>query len=778
MGVPDEVRRHLRRMESEARALHAHVRSVLRSNWPGEDEEGGGDPHLRAAMNDLAAVLEDERRSPLLRALRRRPDQLREGEAGRRSLDDAWAGVRRRAERALARHDAAAEFQRAYRRVRLRFGARLRWHLADALSRWGIAEEDAERRADALSLWARIDRLGEIEAELAEAEALLPESVAEPLEVSAWPEDVALEELEAAVRAAEGTAHEHAGLAWRARGRRLAEAHAERLLGNGASRPAAGRLEGAAREAVLRAGERIGVGDEDVDAWGILLRAAARSRTAAPGPDSPTALADGEDASGSILFVVPLFGPFVLVRTGRPWPVRVHGRGVRVGAPADCVAAHPPGATETTLPLDAWAPPLFELPPEAPAGWLATRAAAVVVPFARIAPDRWLARVEKRGRLEAMDDPPPTQAKRGRDPAVRVLSAAMQVPARGELAAGPAEGVTKGPFGWRTAVVPLPLADVRRGWMRTAELPAGADHARAEQVFFQVAGRRVPGCTVRCLGHDPRTRGYLYAPPLALPVHESPQLRAWAESDPLAFAAAAARLWRALGGVGLALGFYHASTLAFRARFGAASEAQALHAVATAAPLGTALGRAYRRSRETVPLFPAYEKLGGARLPPAQVQGEVALPASEAASVALYVLDLLAARPLRLPPEAPWNEFVAMLEDDVRSGFHHPTWARRISEGLSASDDRLTAVLEALADEWVWYEANARSGRDFFALGIVVMVVAVVLPFAVRIGESAYALSMAGLLLAGTLAICLRGWRTANRLLEERRRDGGGPAEA
>jgi uncharacterized membrane protein len=87
-------------------------------------------------------------------------------------------------------------------------------------------------------------------------------------------------------------------------------------------------------------------------------------------------------------------------------------------------------------------------------------------------------------------------------------------------------------------------------------------------------------------------------------------------------------------------------------------------------------------------------------------------------------------------------------------------------------------VPATFADEWVWYEANARSGRDFFALGIVVMVVAVVLPFVVRIGESAYTLAMAGVLLVGTLASAVRGWRTANRLLEERRRDGGGSAEA
>ncbi len=87
-------------------------------------------------------------------------------------------------------------------------------------------------------------------------------------------------------------------------------------------------------------------------------------------------------------------------------------------------------------------------------------------------------------------------------------------------------------------------------------------------------------------------------------------------------------------------------------------------------------------------------------------------------------------------------------------------------------------VPATFADEWVWYEANARSGRDFITLGLAIMVVAVVLPFAVRIREPAYSLVLAGVLLVGTIAAAIRGWRTANRLLEERRRGGGGSPAA
>ena len=37
-------------------------------------------------------------------------------------------------------------------------------------------------------------------------------------------------------------------------------------------------------------------------------------------------------------------------------------------------------------------------------------------------------------------------------------------------------------------------------------------------------------------------------------------------------------------------------------------------------------------------------------------------------------------------------------------------------------------IAATFADEWVWYEANARSGRDLLILGIVQMAVAVLFP--------------------------------------------------
>jgi uncharacterized membrane protein len=72
------------------------------------------------------------------------------------------------------------------------------------------------------------------------------------------------------------------------------------------------------------------------------------------------------------------------------------------------------------------------------------------------------------------------------------------------------------------------------------------------------------------------------------------------------------------------------------------------------------------------------------------------------------------------------------------------------------------------ADESVWYEANERSGRDLAALGLITIALALLLPL--FLAEPAYSLSMTVILLVGVMGLGIRGWRTANRLLELRRR--------
>jgi uncharacterized membrane protein len=82
-------------------------------------------------------------------------------------------------------------------------------------------------------------------------------------------------------------------------------------------------------------------------------------------------------------------------------------------------------------------------------------------------------------------------------------------------------------------------------------------------------------------------------------------------------------------------------------------------------------------------------------------------------------------------------------------------------------------VPATFADESVWYDANASAGRDMIGLGTLVVAVAVALPQLIPLRTETYAGVCAGILGVGSLILSVRGWRLANRLLDERRRDAG-----
>jgi hypothetical protein len=83
-------------------------------------------------------------------------------------------------------------------------------------------------------------------------------------------------------------------------------------------------------------------------------------------------------------------------------------------------------------------------------------------------------------------------------------------------------------------------------------------------------------------------------------------------------------------------------------------------------------------------------------------------------------------------------------------------------------------VQATFADESVWYDANAVSGRDMVALGAAVVVIALVLPH-LQLPSDAFAGICAGILGVGSLILAVRGWRLANRLLRQRRGGAGSP---
>lgn len=78
-------------------------------------------------------------------------------------------------------------------------------------------------------------------------------------------------------------------------------------------------------------------------------------------------------------------------------------------------------------------------------------------------------------------------------------------------------------------------------------------------------------------------------------------------------------------------------------------------------------------------------------------------------------------------------------------------------------------VPATFADEWVWYEANARSGRDLLYLGVAGLIAAVALAIWPHISLINYAIAH-GIIAAGGAVMCaITGTVRANRLLEERR---------
>ena len=78
-------------------------------------------------------------------------------------------------------------------------------------------------------------------------------------------------------------------------------------------------------------------------------------------------------------------------------------------------------------------------------------------------------------------------------------------------------------------------------------------------------------------------------------------------------------------------------------------------------------------------------------------------------------------------------------------------------------------VPATFADLQVWYDANAIAGRDLMALGIALMLVSLLLPRLAGLTQATYGAVCGALLGVGALAMTVRGWRAANRLLRERR---------
>lgn len=83
-------------------------------------------------------------------------------------------------------------------------------------------------------------------------------------------------------------------------------------------------------------------------------------------------------------------------------------------------------------------------------------------------------------------------------------------------------------------------------------------------------------------------------------------------------------------------------------------------------------------------------------------------------------------------------------------------------------------VPPTFADTRVWYEANAKSGRDLLVLGAVVIGVALVWD---PLGGSSWASTAAvcsGVAVGGALLLAVAGWSRAERMLRRQKPGAGG----
>jgi hypothetical protein len=146
--------------------------------------------------------------------------------------------------------------------------------------------------------------------------------------------------------------------------------------------------------------------------------------------------------------------------------------------------------------------------------------------------------------------------------------------------------------------------------------------------------------------------------------------------------------------MGLGLGLFHRSALAFHVAWSPGGLARPV-AVVTMAPFAVPLGHAYGRAGSVAGRVPAFPGLGVSLLPSAALDGDLAMPGTEAQAWALFALDLLART--RLPSGTRSVEEVAGLaRESPGDYFAVPEAAVRFGAAL-VDGARALSLLESLS---------------------------------------------------------------------------------
>jgi hypothetical protein len=710
LGVPRGLDQLLRRMERGAREAQARLAPLAAR--PDAVEA------VRAAAAEVERFLDDEARSPLLRALRRPLVQIAPGRPGAQVLQRCWDGLRGRAEAAVRLQEELDVVRAAVQELRGRFEADLPRATRQVLRAERLDDESLAgvgRAQDAERLLRRrvpvaLDALQEL------LDAADPAATAALERGARWNEEAAPGELLAVLR-----------LRWRERARLLHGRDRLRALRLTAARQVSGLGQAGgwarpARDAVHAVAEQFAArllrdpdgtgGGEDLALWAELLGSAAdalhapeRAHGWAAQLDPPSV--PEERDFGSTHFVIPIDDEYALITAATRSSVRVHDRRVTLDRTVECFAFLEEGDAES-LPLARLdVAPLFEGLGDAPA-WYATTQRARLQVIARHGGD-WIARIVRRGTLAPSGVAAWHPARRGND-RLRVLGTLSAPPPDEPFVVGPTGEGPRGFCGVLSVPVATPLAECSTGWLR---LPAGGGWTtaavEAEETCFRTVARRsartVPAWVGRGRLEGRDYTGPLYLPPLGLRAAELPTLRTWLFSNSgLPLLHAVAGLWLRLMDAGCGIGVYHADTLVFSLGWPLEGRpGPTAHAVVAEAPFATLLGQPHRAPPPDEALVPRYEALGCRVLPPAAARGEVALPATEAQAFALFALNALARQPLPLPGVVP-AEALAEMVPDFTSHFIHPETAVRLSRALRPGADSSHVV------EWIRALVGAQPG--------------------------------------------------------------------
>jgi hypothetical protein len=709
LGVPRGLDRMLRRIERGARDARDRL-APLAARVEAADA-------VRAAAAEVERFLEDESRSPLLRALRRPLGQIAPGRPGAQTLQRCWDGVQGRVDAAVRLQDALDALRAAVQGLREEFEADLpratrRVVVAERLDDASLARLERAQDAERL-LRRRVPAARDALQEL--RDAMDPAAAAEVERGTGWDEEAAPGELLAVLRL-RGRAR--AALLHgpdRLHALRVTAARQVGALGraSGWARPARDPAHAVAQQLAARLLRDPGgpADGADLALWSELLGSAADAvhlpeRAGWAAQLDPPAPPEERDF-GSTYFVVPIDDEYARVTAAARSSVRVHTRRVALDRPIECFVFLEEGDAET-LPLARLdVEPLFEGLEDAPA-WYATKVRARLQVVARHG-EEWIARIVRRGTLARSRVAAWNPARHG-DDRLRVLGT-LSAPAPAEPFAVGAAGEAPREFcGVRTVPVATPLAECSTAWLR---LPAGGGWAAkavdAEEACFRAVARHVAGTVPVWAGRgrlDGRDDdGPLYVPPLGLRADELPALRTWLFSgNALPALEAVARLWLRLVDAGWGIGAYHADALVFSLGWRPEGRSgPAAHAVVAEAPFAAMLGQAHRRPPPEEALFPRYEGLGCRVLPPAAALGEAALPATEAQAFALFALDVLARQPLPFPGiVAP--DRLAEAVPDFAAHFIHPESAVRLAATLRPGAETAHII------QWIRQLADGRRG--------------------------------------------------------------------